>query len=289
MSTAFTLADLAALDPPEIIETLDYEAIVDGVKARFIAEAAARGVAYSVEMLDSDPMMIAFQAIAFQELRLRARGNDIARAPFLFFSAAAETDHHGHFYDCPRLAGESDAAYKGRIVAAIQGRSTGGTAPRYRAVALSTSPEVRDAVVYTEGTDPTVHVAVFSTEPTGVASADLLARVRARVTAPDVRMVNDRIVVRSAVVVVVPVVARVWLQPTAAETMLDTLRAGLGAAWAAEGELGRDLTRSWLVAALHRPGIQRVEIVAPAADVTVQQHQAVRIGVVTLDIVGRSW
>lgn len=283
------LAELGALAPPAIIESIDFEAILARRKAKLVERAAAFGLTYDLAGLETDPAVILLEEASYEETLLRARGNDIARARYLFYAQKTEVDHLGAFYDVYRLPGETDDRYKVRIILGIRGRSTGGTEPRYRAVALGASLRVADAVVYTDGLDPTIYVAVFATDNNGVADAALIEDVRAAVTAPTVRMVNDRIVVRSAVVAVVPVAADVWLLPTAAETVLDRLSTALPALWTAESGLGRDLTRSWLTARLMTTAVHRVEISAPAADIVMRPYEAVRIGAVTLTNRGRAY
>lgn len=283
------LSDLAGLARPEIIETIDYEALLGARKQEIVARAASFGFSYDVVGLETDPGIILLQESAYREVILRARGNDIARAAYLYYARGSEVDHLGAFYDTMRMVGESDERYKVRIILGVQGRSTGGTAPRYRYVAMSASLRVADAFVYPDALGPNVNIAVFATDNNGVADTDLLAAVRAAVTADAVRMVNDRIVVRSAVVTVVPVTADIWLLPNTDETVVAALAAGLPALWAAQGGLGRDLTQSWLTARLMSDGVQRVAITGPAADIVMQPFEAVRIGQVTLTLRGRSF
>lgn len=287
--TSYNLDDLADLGKPEIIETLDVEAILAARKQRLVALAPSHGLAYDVDGLETDPAVVLLEEASYEEALLRARGNDIARARYLYFARGNEIDHLGAFYDCERLAGELDDRFKSRIILAIQGRSTGGTAPRYRAVALGASLRVADAFVYTVGTDPTVHIAVFAADNDGVADAPLLDAVRAAVGAPTVRMVNDTLNVRSAVVQTVSVAADMWLLPSASEGLVASLQASVPGAWAAVAGLGKDLTRSWLTAALMVAGVHKVAITAPASDVIMAPYQAVRISSLTLTLRGRDF
>lgn len=287
--SAFTLDDLSALGTPEILETLDYEALFDRRKLDLVARAPSYGFNYNVQDLETDPAMIILQEASYEELVLRARGNDIARARYLYYARGNEVDHLGAFYDVLRLAGETDARFKGRIILAIQGRSTGGTAPRYRYVAMSSSLRVEDAYVYTEGVSPQVNIAVFSTDNNGVADAPLLTTVRAAVNADDVRMVNDILSVRAAVVQTVAVTAQIWLNPNASDSILTTLQTNIPNQWKAESGLGKDLTTSWLIAKMMVSGVHRVNITSPTADVIMQPFQAVRISSVTLTLMGRDF
>jgi phage-related baseplate assembly protein len=287
--TDFTLDDLAALPVPQIIQTLDYEAILAERMNELVALGNAAGFVYDTAGLESEPGRILVQEAASKEISLRARGNDIARARYLYYARGSEVDHLGAFYDTLRLTGEGDARYKVRIIESIRGRSTGGTAPRYRSVALASSLRVADAIVYTEGVSPQVNVAVFAADNNGVADAGLLAIVSSALNAPTVRMVNDRLNIRSAVVQTVPVTAQMWLLPNADLSIVTQIQSTLAASWASVGGLGRDLTRSWITARLMVEGVQRVNVTAPVADVIMQPFQAVRISSVVLTVAGRDF
>jgi phage-related baseplate assembly protein len=285
----YSVADILALPKPAILEDLSVEAILAERKAKFLELAPSYGLFYDVSGLESDPGVILMEEASYRETLLRARGNDIARAYYLAYAVGAEVDHLGSFYDCLRIPGEADDRYKERIVLAIQGRSTGGTAPRYRSVAMGASLRVRDAVVYTEGTSPQVKIAVYSTENNGVADTALLNAVTAAVTADNVRMVNDSILVRSAVVQVVPVTADIWLLPSTDVSLLTTLQNTIPTTWANESGIGQDLTISWLISKLMVPGVQRVNVTSPAANVVMNPYEAVRISTLTLTLRGRDF
>lgn len=284
-----SLADLATLPTPTIIEALDYETILTGRKAKFVELMEAFGLPHDVIDLDFDPGAVLLQEASYEEMILRARGNDIARARYLYFATGSAVDHLGSFYDATRLQGEDDDRYKQRIILAIMGRSTGGTAPRYRYVAMSVSLRVDDAVVYTVGTDPTINIAVFAADNNGVADASLLEAVRLAVNDVNVRMVNDTIAVRSAVIQVIPVTANIKLLPNTSDEILTSLAANLPLHWITESGLGRDLTHDWIKSKLVVSGVYSVEILAPAADVVVEPYTAVRIGAVMLNLAGRDF
>jgi len=58
-------------------------------------------------------------------------------------------------------------------------------------------------------------------------------------------------------------------------------------AYAAEHfRLGHDIPLSGLYAALHRPGVQRVELTAPVAGLVVEGHQAARATAITVTVAG---
>jgi len=78
--TRFTAIDLSALTPPDIIETIDYEAIVKDMRDDLVARFPA---IVGVIDLESEPARKLIEAFAYRELLLRARINDSARAVLL--------------------------------------------------------------------------------------------------------------------------------------------------------------------------------------------------------------
>lgn len=280
-----TLININELPAPDVIEELDFEAILAAASADLVARFPAIA---GVIGLESEPARKLLEVASFREMLTRARINDAARANLLAFAGGGDLDQLAAFYGVTRLSGESDVRLRSRVILAIAGRSTGGTAARYRFVAMTASVDVKDAIVYQSGVSPVVNVAVLSYAETGIPSPAVLAAVEAAMNARDVRMVNDTIVVRSAVTQTVAVTADVWLLPFAEFSSFDGLEAALRAAFAEEAGLGFDLTRAWLTARLMQPGVQRVEIIAPAADVPAEGFNALALGAVTLTYRGRA-
>lgn len=282
---SITALDIDGLPVPRVIEEVSFEtlltAAVSDMTARFPAIAG-------VITLESEPARKLLEVAAFREMLTRARVNDAARSQLLAFAGGTDLDHLAAFYDVTRLTGELDDALRSRVILAISGRSTGGTAERYRFIALSSSPDVRDAVVWRDATTPTVNVAVYSHADDGVAAAPLLETVSEALNAPAVRMVNDTISVRSAVAAVQPVTADVYLLPETPIEVFDGLAETLRAAFEAEASIGFGLTRAWIAARLMRAGVQNVNIISPASDVAVAPYEAVALGTITLAFMGRA-
>jgi len=282
-------SELASLPAPEIIESLSFEARRQAFLTRLQEEFAAVGIDFDVGSLEANPGAILMRVAAYQDTTLRARINDAFRGNLLPYAYGGDLDILAQFYDVTRLAGEGDDALRRRVVLAIRGRSTGGTEPRYQSVALGADPRVADAAVYTVGRDPIVHVAIFSTDNNGVADQALLDAVDAALQDPGVRMVNDTIVVAPAARFAVDVVADVWLLPQAGGSQITAMETALRSAWGEAIVLGRDVTRSWLTAKLMIEGVQKVELLAPATDITVPFYEAAALGTVTLANRGRAF
>lgn len=288
--------NIASLPPPAIIEPLSFEVVF----AELLADAARRlneaSIVYDVNAQENNSVALLCEAFAYRELLIRARVNDAARANLLAFARGTDLDHLAYFYDVVRLPGELDDRLQRRVMLTIQGRSTGGTAPRYKAEALAASLRVADVEVYRSGTSPVVHVAIFAADNDGVADAALVDLVRAALNDPAVRMVNDTLVVRSAVFKVVDIVAEIWLLPETPDTLIlppapgqpSPLEAQLRAAWAAEAGLGFDLVGEWIAGRLMVAGVQKAKVVSPAADEIAAPEEAISIGSVTLINRGRA-
>ncbi len=288
--------DLSLLPAPTIVEVLDNETIVGRQKATFAALWQAVRDAnpslnlpdYDVLMLETDPIVIGNEAESYRETLLRARINEVGKANLLAFARGGDLDHLAAFYDVVRLPGEVDDRLLTRVILALQGRSTGGTAERYQAVAMAADLRVRDVIVYVVGRSPLIHVAVYSTDPNGVASADLLAKVDAALQDPTVRMVNDTIEVESAVLSVVNLSADIWFLPDADADTLTRAEENLRSAWATARALGRDLTESWWTSKLMIAGVHKVKATT-VGDIVVPPASAVSIGTIVLTNKGRAF
>lgn len=279
------LAGLAGLPEPEIIVPSDFEAILLAMQNYAVAQLPSIAGYVSLE---TEPANVVLQASGYREVMLRALINDSFRQTLLAKANGAALDHLAAFYDVTRVLNETDDQLRLRTVLEISGRSTGGTVPRYTAKALGASVQVKSAIVWRDSTSPLIRVAILSTDVGGVAGPALIATVQAALDNPSVKMVNDTIVVQSAVTVTQNVVANVWLLSATPQSVFDGLDENLLASWTEETALGFDMTRAWLTARLMRSGIQRVEILTPTLDVTVSPYQAIAMGTVTLNYMGRA-
>lgn len=275
---------LKSLPDPQVVRGFSYESIL--MDMRNAAVARFPSFAGFID-LETEPARIVLEVAAAHAISLLARVNDAARANLLAFAGGGDLDQLAAFYDVVRLVSETDEALRRRTVLEIAGRSPGGTVDRYRAKALGASVLVKDAHVWRDSLTPIVHVSIISTINGGVASPSLITTVTDSLNAGAVRMVNDTINVVGAVSFVQPVEADVWLLNGTPRSTLDDLVTSLVTDWETEGGIGRDLTRSWITARLLPPGVQKVSIVRPAADVLVPDHEALALGTVTLNFMGR--
>lgn len=289
--SAFDAVDLGLLPPPDVVETLDYEAILDALKADFVE----RWPAFDA-WVESDPVLKLLEVAAWRELLLRARVNDAARAVMLATATGADLDNLVALLDVRRRVLdpgdpdaappvpptlETDAELRRRAQFALEATTAAGTAGRYTFYALGADPRVRDAAA-TSPEGGAVLISVVARDNGGVPDAALLAAVEAAVTAPAVRQLCDTVTVAPATLIDVAV--------TAALDVVDGPGAGVALATAEArvralfdgAPIGRPIALSALYAALHVEGVRAVALSAPAADVAVGPSAAARLTALTL-------
>ena len=274
------LSDLASLPEPSVIEALSFDVILSELWAEF----AVRYPQHSA-LLESDPAVKLLEVAAYRELLLRNRINAAAKASLLAFATGSDLDHLAAFYGVARLADESDEALRLRTRQRIIGFANGGGAAHYRYWALSASPEVADVEV--DSPEPgQVRISVLA-KGEGVVPDALLDAVRAVVLRDDIRVLTDTITVVPAELIPVTVTARLWLYPDAPFETVKAIQDVFIPTLAAHAGLGWDLTRSWVIGQLQRPGVHKVELRSPTTDIKTVANQAVRLAALNIEFAGR--
>ena len=276
-----TLSDLASLPTPAVIETLSFETIFSELQAEF----QSRYPDYSA-LLASDPAVKLLEVAAYREVLLRNRINTAAKASLLAFAAGSDLDHLAAFYGVTRLTDETDEALRLRTRQRIIGFANAGGAAHYRYWALSASPEVADVEV--DSPEPgRVRISVLAKGEADTVPGAVLDAVRAVVLRDDIRVLTDTVEVVPAVLIPITVAARIWLYPDTPMAAFDAIEARFKEALAAQSGLGWDLTPSWVIGELQRPGVHKVELLAPSTDIRANANQAVRLTNLNLEFAGR--
>jgi phage-related baseplate assembly protein len=285
------MIDLSRLPSPNVVESLDFEALLTERKARLLEltpeverEALAAALA-----LESEPITKLLQENAYRELALRQRINEAARAVMLAWAGTSDLDQLAANYALERFmidAGDPDAvppvqptyetddALRERIQLAFEGLSVAGPRMAYIKHGRDADPRVADISAVSPAPAEAL-ITVLARDGDGTAPADLLAAVEAVLSDEDVRPLADRLTVQSAEVVPYTVDATLHLYPgPESEPIMAEAEARLAAYIAAHRRIGRDIRRSALYATLHVEGVQRVELADPAADVVIDTSQA---------------
>lgn len=273
--------DLSQLAAPSVIESLSFDTIL----AEMIADLQTRDPAFSA-LVESDPSYKIIEVCAYRELLLRQRVNEACKGVMLAYAIGADLDQIGANWGLSRnvitpanpnafpptpAVMEGDAAFRARIQLAPESLSVAGPEGAYVFWAKSIA-DVLDVSV-TSPTPGDVVLSVLSRAGTGIPAQTTLDAVTAKLE--DVRPLTDQVTVQAATLVNYAIEATVYTfdGPDPAAVIADC--EVCAAAYAAKQKrLGLDITLSGIYAALHRPGVQRVELTAPAATIIVSESEA---------------
>ena len=301
----FSPIDLSQLPAPQLVEPLDFEAILAARKSRLLSlypEAEQPAIAARLA-LESEPLTKLLQENAYRELQLRQRVNDAVRGVMLAYAVGSDLDHIGATYKVARLVldygnpaasppvpptYEGDEDFRRRIQLSPEGYTTAGSEGSYIFHGLSAAPAVRDVAAQSPAPGQVV-VYVLSRDGDGAAPEGLLAAVTAVLNQESVRPMTDQVLVQSAAIVEYEVDAELVMYPG---PDADVVRAAvLGSVQAyveAQRRIGYDVTLSGLYAALHQPGVQRVNLWAPTGNLTISNSEASYCTGITLSVAGQT-
>lgn len=264
------VVDLSRLPPPDVVEALDYDAIL----AALTADLRARHPEFSA-WVASDPGVKLLEVAAYRELLLRLRINEAARSVMLAFAAGSDLDHLAALYGVARAEGETDARLLTRVQTALSGLSTAGSRDAYVHHALGADARVRAASA--ERTAPgAVRVVVSGEGADGVPSAAVVTAVERALSGERVRPLTDTVTVQGVQIVPYRITATLTLESGPDPDVVQAAaRAGAERyVRARNAEIGADVHRAAVIAALVVPGVTDVALAAPAADVAVGATQA---------------
>ncbi|WP_395315811.1 baseplate J/gp47 family protein [Variovorax sp. UC74_104] len=279
--------DMSLLPAPAVIEVLDFEVILAARLASFQERYPDYGL-----VLESDPAYKLLEEMAYQELLMRQRINDAAKACMLAYATGTDLDNLGANYKVFRLVVtpadptavppveavyEDDERFRERIQLAPEGITTAGPVDSYRFHALSASAQVADVGI--DSPIPgTVRVTVLSTAPSGVPSEALLVTVGAALNDEKIRPLCDSVPVQGPEILETVITAKVYrYEGPAGEVALANGKIALDKWLLKIRKLGKGLPHSGIDAALHQPGVDRVEITMPPADMLSSKTQWVRV------------
>ncbi|WP_436312573.1 baseplate assembly protein [Variovorax sp. LjRoot84] len=286
--------DLTLLPAPVVIEVLDYETIYQQRLAKFQELYPDFTL-----VLESDPAIKLLEVMAWQELLMRQRINDAAKASMLAYAVGTDLDNLAANLDVERLVVtpadpsaippaeavyESDDRLRERAQAALEGITTAGPRESYRFHAMTASAHVADARI--DSPDPgsgQVRVTVLADNASGIADEALLNTVRNALSAEDVRPLCDLVTVQAAQMIETDIVAVLHRKSgPAGDIAAAAARTALGAWLVKVRRLAAGLPRSGIDAALHQPGIDRVVLTSPAADILCDATQCARVTGITI-------
>lgn len=306
------MIDLNALPAPAVVQTLDYEAVLSGLRADLLARYPALR---EVLDLESEPVTKLLEVAAYRELLIRARINDAARAVMLPWAVGTDLDNLAARYDLARLPGEDDERLRARVLIGYHALSAAGSPASWRLRALSVSTDIRQVDVWSDrpgrvkvallarvatpvqsasAAQQAVGRALFGNHPTpntcwcvADASYPLIAQTAAALLADDVRPLTVDIDVTAAQVLPLAVRATLVHPPGPDATLIAQAARARLQQLAARSAFRVDVTRAALTAALLGDGVRDVRLHEPAQDMPAGLGQIVAITDIAIDTEAR--
>lgn len=284
MAGGFSAIDLSQLPAPDAVQTVDYEATL----AAMLADLRARAPEFDA-LVESDPAFKLMEAAAYFKVLTLQRVNDAARAVMPAYSMGADLDQIAARYGVVRLvidagdpaalppiapALETDDDLRRRMLLSFEGLSTAGPVGSYIFHALGADADVADASVQSPAPGE-VLVTILSRTGDGTAAPAVIAAVLSVLNADEVRPLCDQVSVQAAEIITFAVSATLTVYPGPDSAVVrEAAEVAVRAYVDAQHRLGRDVTLSGLYAALHQPGVQKVTLTEPAADLPINYGQA---------------
>lgn len=282
----YTQINLANLPAPAVVEELDFEAVVTAMRDDLVERFPP--IAGVID-LESEPARKLIEVFAYRETMLRARINAAARGVMLAYATGADLDNLAAIFGVQRFlltpanpsavpptpaVFEGDEDLRRRIQLSLEGFSTAGPSGAYLFHALSADEDVKDAYAISPAPGD-VLVSILSRTGNGTASPALIATVSAALNDEDVRPLCDNVSVQSATILTYQITATIlFFEGPDSGTVMAAALAAAQAYAADQHRIGRDITISGIHAALHQPGVARVDLVSPAANIAVSGTQA---------------
>lgn len=292
----YTAVELDKLPVPDSVDALDYATIRD----ELVASLRDKDPDYDT-LAEADPGYKLLEIAAYREYLLRNRINTAVKSVMLAYAAGADLDNLSAlpWINQPRkviseaepdatppipAVLESDDDYRRRIQLSVESISTAGPEGAYIFHALSAHELVKDASADSPAPcEVTVTVLLSEPQPsesvdnTDDTPAEVLAAVDNKLNDDSIRPLTDQLTVRQADLIDYEIDATLYFQPGPdRQIALEAAQNAIDDYIAANFRLGNDIELSGIYAALHQPGVQRVDLRHPTASIQANRQQAAR-------------
>jgi phage-related baseplate assembly protein len=297
MANSFTSINLSAIAAPAVVEQIDYETIL----AEMLADLRARDPAYTA-LVESDPAYKVLEVAAYRETLIRQRANESAIAVMLPYAKGTDLDNLVANFNIERLlitpenpdtipptpaVLETDEDLLRRALLAWEGITTAGSTGSYIFHSLSADADVKDASAISP-VPGQVLVTVLSRSSNGTPEQPVLDAVEAALSAEMVRPLTDQVVVQAATIEEYTIEATLILyQGPDSEVVVQASRDAAQKYADENHRLGNDITLSGLYAALHQPGVQKVNLINPTEPLVKNDTEAAYCTNIVVNFGGR--
>lgn len=274
-----SIIDISGLPAPVIIEQVSFAAI----KARDIAKFKSLWEAvrdaypqaglpeYDVEMLETDPVVIALEAIAFSEMLLRDRVNVALKAILPAFARGTNLAAIVSRLGVIRASGETDAQLLERYLVALA-RPSAGSYLGYRSRVLEAWPGRGDVEIYgpdTHGRRGDIDIVLAAPQGAAVASG-IINSVYSAVASKDAKPLTDVVSVRAATVRIYMVRHKLTVEEGRnAGPILAAAIAAMRSFVFERYAIGQSIPRSAILATGYVPGVIAVEDLTDGTNIDV--------------------
>ncbi|WP_168404447.1 baseplate assembly protein [Erwinia amylovora] len=288
MANSYDVINLSELAAPDALIVPDAAQIF----ARWLARLRELDGSFDA-LVESDPAYKQGEVNAYQLMLAFQRVNDAVRAVFLASATGADLDQLGAAFNVARLVIkpsepdavppapavlEDDTAFRERIQLSWAQLNTAGARNAYRFHAKSADTDVLDADAYgpeTHSRPGEVEVYVLSRSGNGSAGAPLINAVGNTLNADEIRPLTDFVTVKSALIASYAVTAELEIPDGPdAQTVLENAIDVLTTYTRLSHRIRSVVPLSALYAALQQPGVVRVRLSSPAADIEAVAGQA---------------
>lgn len=288
MAISSDVINLSELEVPDAIIVPD----ASDIFVRWLARLRELDPEFDA-LVESDPACKQGEANAYQLMLAFQRVNDAVRAVFLASARGADLDQIGANFNVKRYIItpadpdavppvdaelEEDEAYRERIQLSWAQLNTAGARNAYRFHARSADADVLDADAYgpeDHSRPGEVDVYVLSRTGVGTAPQTLLDKTSASLSADEVRPLTDFVSVKSAVIQRYSITAELEIPDGPdSKTVLDNAISVVTSYAALSHRIKTVIPLSAVYAALQQPGVVRVRLTSPAADIEAEMGKA---------------
>lgn len=255
---------LHLLTPPSIIDEFTAEAIFQRKLDVFLATYKVETDTDFTALTESNPVIRLLRSASEDEANARQRENERYRSRFVYFSSGDNLIQLMRDEGLEPIEGETNERRQERIILTRTGSSAAGPPEWYKRKAIEVAPDEIEAISVDYPDASTVRVAILAKTIDGIASNELVERVRTVLTSDEVHPDDHvEIHVMGAEPVPITVHARIVLEPGTDEGVFDALDPHYRSGFAARRALGRDMPFSWSSSRLQVPGVYSVEDLSP--------------------------
>lgn len=248
--------DLSQLPAPDVVEELDYEAIL----AEIVADFLGREPEYDA-FVESDPALKLLEVAAYREMLLRWRINEAAKSVMLAFAKGSNLDQLTALADVERQEGESDERLLTRFRLSLEAKSAAGPAGAYEFYALSADPSIRSVTPTTPTPGNVRLVVIGGANPDGLPTPALIAKVVAALDAETVRPLTDTVEVLAARNILYQVTVTITVEDGPDTSVVRAAaEAKIRAYLLSVHRVGRTVEGSAILAAAHVAGVTRAQM-----------------------------